>query len=261
MGNNWLQTGIIVLCALLVINIVGLIGLQLDYTPKETSTASDSAVDLLLVVNSDCTDCFDASQYEPELTTLGVEFGAVETVEFDSSAGKKAVKKYDLTRIPALVMSDELAQYETISGAWSRIGTVAKDGSYILQGSPPPFYDLEEERVRGLVSVIYLDDASCEACYDPQVHKQILARLGMGFEEERVVDIASEEGQGLLSQYDITAVPTILLRGEASLYPSFDGLWQSVGRSDEDGTYVFTNLPALEQPYKDLSSGLVMGAS
>lgn len=239
----------VALSIVLLINIVGLVVLYV--APPETG---EGGVDLLMIVNPTCDNCFNASLYQPELAAIGVTFDDVKTVEYGTHAATRAIKKYDITKLPALVFSKELGQYDAVANAWSRVGTIAKDGNYILQGTNPPYYDLGTGKVRGLVSVTYLDKASCDDCYDPQLHRDVLTRYGMVFSNEQTIDVDSPEGQALIEQYGITKVPTILLKGDASLYPGFDAVWQSVGKRFEDGTYIFTNIDSIEQPYYDLEN-------
>ena len=236
---------LIALLAVLIVNIILLVRIG-------SEPSASGIVDVLIVRAPGCDDCFDPAVYLPEFETLGVPLGEAEVYEYDAASRK--IKKYGLTKLPAMVLSEELSQYPLITDAWDRVGTISKDGSYVLAGTPPPFYDLEEERIRGVIDLIYLSDTSCTECYDVMTHKAILARFGMAIGDELTVDITSPEGIALLSQYGITQVPTVILKGEASLYPGFDDVWQSVGSNDGE-TAVFTNLGALGLPYKDLSTG------
>ncbi|MBR9693246.1 hypothetical protein GOV07_04965 [Candidatus Woesearchaeota archaeon] len=233
------------LLAVFIVNVILLF--QIGGEPAATG-----AVEVFIIKAPGCDDCFDPALYLPEFEALDVPLGEAKVYEYKDASRK--IKKYELTKLPAMVLSEELSQYPLITDAWDRVGTIAKDGSYILAGSPPPFYDLEEERVRGVIDLMYLSDVSCTGCYDVTGHKSILARFGMAIGEELTIDIASPEGAALLAEHGLTQVPTVILTGEASLYPGFDDVWTSVGRSDGE-THIFTNLGALGLPYKDLSTG------
>ena len=239
---------LIVLCANLVLYAFTLRG---NITPAPVSVSSEVSVRILAA--PDCTECFDPEQYLPELERLGVTLGNIERL--DGSSSEKVMERYGITRLPALVLSKELGSYPELATSWDRIGTIAKDGSYVLQGVNPPYFDVEEKTVRGMVELILLQDSSCTGCYDASVHQQILGQLSLVFSDVRSVDISSAEGQALIAQYGITSVPTALLRGDYLLYPGFEAVWPTVGSFAEDGTAVFTNLDALELPYKNLSSG------
>lgn len=250
-----------VVAVLLLIILVVNGALLLWLSQEKSVEVNDGSVVMRVVFEPSCTDCFNATQYGPEMERLGVVISDTEEIDRSSRAGKKLIKKYALTRLPAVIFSEELGQNAQIASAWDRVGTIADDGSYVLQGSNPPFLDLESNEVRGFVNIIYLDDASCEECYDPLLHKQVLQKYGMIFESEKNVDVGSDEGAALIKQYNITHVPTILLRGDMNLYPAFEQVWATVGRFDDDGTAIFTQLDSLGEAYEDVATGEVITPS
>ncbi len=242
------------LVALLVINIVGLVGLTAGIHGATQGSANET-IGVRLITPADCPQCFNMQGHIAEMRNLGIPVAEPELLEQGTHAGDSLIKKYGLTKLPALVIDKGLSAYSVVADSWTRIGSIDKDGSYLLEGMPPPFYDLEKKEVRGVISPTYLVDSSCTECYDVSVHAQILARLGMTLGNATTVDVSSLEGKALVERYDITTVPTVILSGEAELYPSFAAVWPSVGRSTEDGMHVFTNLAALGLPYENLTSG------
>jgi hypothetical protein len=223
--------------------------------------ASPEGVKMTILFDPNCDECFDASQYQEEMTRLGITIVELEEIDRTTWSGKRLLSKYDITKVPAVIFSEELGENAQIAGAWDRVGTRGKDGSFLLQGTNPPYLDLESGEVKGFVEIIYLDDASCDECYDPALHKGVLERYGMIFSKEETFDISSEEGAALIAQYDITAVPTILLRGDMEIYPAFSQVWTTVGRVAEDGTALFTGMDSLGEPYKELSTGDVVATA
>lgn len=264
-----LKIVVIVLAAVLVVNAVAIVWLAtapsaaqprvLPGAPQAPANASPSVSLIIVSATSQCDNkCFDASLYQPQLTQIGVNFGTTTQYELGTAEASAAISKYGLTTLPALVFSKELGSYSQIASVWTQVGTIANDGSYVLQGANPPYYDLATGSVKGLVSLTYLNDSSCSQCYDVTLHNQILSRFGMQFSNTSVVDVASAAGKALVAKYGITAVPTVLLDAEAGRYRSFGQIWQSVGTVAADGTYIFTNLTAIGQPYMDLSTGKVV---
>lgn len=252
--KRMLTTAMYILAGLLVLNIIGI--LLLSFTAKDSSSGP-AAVDAL-IIGAPCPECFNMSLLLPQLEEMGVALGDVRHVAHDSRAGEAAIEEYGLTRLPALVLAEEFAAYPDISGSWDRVGRVAGDGSYLLEGMPPPYYAVETGEIHGIVDVIYLTDASCEGCYDVTMHRDPLERFGVAIGKETTYDISSREGQALIAEYEVVRVPTVLLQGELGLYAGFDDVWRAVGTVADDGTYIFVNLAALEAPYRDLASGLVV---
>ncbi len=265
-GKKTLVTTAIVLGVVLIVNIALLVAANVRLSAVASTPAASAAapatqaapaapVSLTIINKPDCPECQNATVFRDELAQIGVNFSQVRTVSYGSSQASSLISQYGITKLPALVFSKDLSSYPNIVSAWSNIGTVASDGSYLLQGALPPYYDLQTNTVRGLVNVTYLNASSCPSCYDVTLHRQILRRFGMALSDERVVDISSPEGKALVARYNISGAPTILLTGDAGLYPRFSQAWQSVGTLEPDGTFVFRNLDVIGGTYLNLSSG------
>jgi len=257
MNYNGLKAIVIALAALLVINIaiIALLLRQPAATPPAgapgpSPSASSPSVSLT-VIAAPCAECFNASLYQPQLANVGVTFGTVTQLASGTAEAQKAIGTYGIQKLPALIFSKELGSYPEVAGSWESVGTIAEDGSYILEGLNPPYYDLATKGVKGLVTLIYVNDSLCQLCYDVTLHRQVLDRFGMRFKEIRTVDVASPEGRALVATYNITATPTVVLSADAGLYPGFDQVWSSVGIAAADGSYVFTELSAIGRPYKN----------
>lgn len=114
----------------------------------------------------------------------------------------------------------------------------------------------------GLVNLTYLVDSTCPACYKAdQVQKPILTQgYGIALNYERAVDISSFEGQNLISRYNITKVPTVLLSADADQYANLKNVWKNVGTVEADGWYVFREMQQLQGViYKDLVTNQITG--
>ena len=82
----------------------------------------------------------------------------------------------------------------------------------------------------------------------------------MGIRSERTVDALSGEGQGLISKYKITRVPTILTSPESDQYTNLKNVWKNVGTVESDGWYVFREMQQLRGAvYKDLTTNQIVG--
>ena len=58
-------------------------------------------------------------------------------------------------------------------------GKYKKNQNYILSSPSPPYKDLTQNKIIGLVDLTMLTDDSCSNCYDVNTNKQILAGFGM----------------------------------------------------------------------------------
>ena len=210
-----------------------------------------------------CTACADLQQGVAGLSDAGIIFAKTETVNATSAAGKDLMASLGIEHLPAMVLSDDLLAYgASVTDQLSQSGFKEVAGKYVFSPQLPPYVDVASGEVRGSVSVIYLTDDACTDCYDAQaLHRPILQRFGLAIENETVIDVSSAAGQALVDAYGIAAVPTVLLRGDVSLYSSLVSAWKQVGSIEDDGTYVFREMSAINQPYWDLASDAFVDAS
>ncbi|MBI2128887.1 hypothetical protein HYU07_01475 [Candidatus Woesearchaeota archaeon] len=213
---------------------------------------------------SSCDSCSDLTGLVPALKNLGIFFESEKTIDASSAEGKQLIEKYKILKLPALVFSKEASQYKEITGVWSDIGSVEKDGSYVLRLINPPYFDVAKSKAEGFVELTYLTDSSCKTCYNVTIHKLILSNpqnFGMAISAERYADISSETGKELIRKYNITFVPTVILSKDAGLYPSLAVVWPQVGSVEGDGSYIFRDLSVLKVVYKNIANNTIINAS
>lgn len=216
-------------------------------------------VKLTIINATSCAKCTDLAATAAQIKAAGVSIYQQSIVEHDSEEGKALIEKYNITKLPAMLLSEDAAYYAVIANAWATVGTVESDGTHIMKQINPPYYDTATGKTKGLATIILLNDSSCTECYDVSQHTPILKRgFGIVTETEKTVDLASSEGKALVEKYKITAVPTVIMTN-ADAYESLQQPWQSVGTIEEDGAYVFRkfeNWPG--NTYKELTTGKVV---
>lgn len=227
---------------------------EAPYVDAATGTVK-GLVTLTLINASSCAECTDLMPGVQQLREL-VAVKDVKIVDKDSDEGKALVEKYSMAKLPGILASSDIAEYP-IASQLAASGTPKKDGSIAL-GANPPYFNASTGKVDGIASLILLNDSSCTGCYDVTMHIPIVERFKVYLGSTKTVDSGSAEGKALISKYSITAVPTILITGDASVYPGLVGIWPSVGTVEKDGTYVFRTMSAISgNQYKDLATGNV----
>ena len=215
-------------------------------------------VDLTHIMDQSCPNCADLTQVINFFKQQSVKFSSEKTVEYDSYEAKELISKFEVQKVPALIISKNILDYPTIEQVWNNLNATEKQGFYALHTTVQPYRDLATNKIVGLVSVIYLKDDSCTNCYNVQVNKQILERnFGLVIVNETTVDISVDAGKALLKQYNITKVPIILVSPDANGYATYAHVWSQVGSVENDGWYVMRRPEALGT-YKDLSTGQVV---
>lgn len=107
-------------------------------------------VDIVYLTDATCSDCYDPIK-EQKLTLTaryGVGLRNERTVDVNSQEGQSLKSKYNITKVPTILLSPEVDQYSRLKEVWKNVGTVESDGWYVFNG------------MKQLGSVIYKDLAS-----------------------------------------------------------------------------------------------------
>ena len=203
-----------------------------------------------------CENCFDVESILKQIESLKVNIENKEILNENEAAN--LIKKYNIKKLPVLILSNDFSYYPSSNLIWEKLaGEITEGKEYLLRESLPPYKDLEEKKVRGLVDVKFIKDSSCTECYNVLVHKNILKNFGITPVSEETIEISSKEGQDLKSKYSITKVPTIIVSSEAEVYPSFKDIFIQVGTKETDSNYIFRKTE-LMGVYKDLEKNQVI---
>ncbi|MBI2144254.1 hypothetical protein HYU17_03845 [Candidatus Woesearchaeota archaeon] len=213
-------------------------------------------VSLAYINDSSCRECFDMMPAVQQLRSQ-IKMKEFKVVEKESEEGKRLVKDYELSRLPAFLVSNAIYEYP-IGEQLAQAGSVKKDKTIALN-SNPPYLNVSTGRITGIAQLILMNDSSCATCYDVAMHMPIVqSRFQVYLGSIKTVDAASAEGNALISAYNITAVPTMLITGDAAAYPQLAAIWPSVGTVEKDGTFVFREMSQIPgRPYKNLATGKV----
>lgn len=223
-----------------------------------TSGRVKGLVSLKLITDPSCDKCDKLGTLLAQISFAGIKIAEQRNITATSEEGKSLTSKYNIDFVPTLILSEDAGEYLIIQQAWAQIGTKEED-AYVLRTVYPPFINLTIGKLRGLISITYLNDTSCTECYDVSTHKLILSSpqsYAMAFDKEEVVDLSSNKGKELVQKYNITKVPTVVLSAEMGVYPSSAGLRQFFS-IEKDNSYVFRQLDVIGA-YKDLAINSVI---
>ncbi|HJO01556.1 MAG TPA: hypothetical protein QF458_01410 [Candidatus Woesearchaeota archaeon] len=218
-------------------------------------------VSSIIISDNNCAVCTDLGLVLQNLKQSGVFVDKEEEFDFSGAKAKALIGNLDIEKLPALLLSDDIEAYPDIAQSMDQAG-LKKQDYYIIE-SQAPYVEAESGKIRGTVDLILLDDSSCSECYDVEIHKSILARLGLAIGEEETIDTSSEQGKQLISQYNLESVPTIILTGDLEVYENLDNVWPQVGTVEDDGAYVFREITAMGQSivYRDVDTGEIKGTT
>ena len=229
-------------------------------SPPYVDTAGNikGLVSLTHILDESCPKCSDLTQVIDFFKQNNVKFSSEKTLDYASSEAKDLIARFGMQKVPALIISKDILDYPAIAQVWDQLNASEKQGFYALHTNAPPYRDLAADKIKGLVSVIYLNDSTCTNCYNVQVNRQILERnFGLVIANETTIDAGSDSGKALLKQYNITKIPIMLASPDANMYAGFVQVWPQVGSTENNGWFVMRN-PEVLGTYKDLGKGSIV---
>jgi len=222
-------------------------------------SAESAKLELVVLTASGCTECFDVhSLLAPLRENPQIQITKEELVEYTSDEGAVLISKYEIARVPTVVLR---GQTDTVFDAASFVQNLGKkdeDGSLVVTNVPAPYVEVASGVVKGKFIITFITDTGCKECYNVETHRQALVALAMKPSEERFVDRLDSEGVNLVAKYKIESTPTIILMGELSEYPQLQQIWSTVGTVEEDGAYIFRAGQSLMGAYHNLTTGQIV---
>lgn len=235
---------------ILIVNLSISLGIN-KIASKKVLEAKEAAKPLEIAVttlqDSSCTDCFDLTNTVSALKALNVKVLEEKVLEVSSVEGKELIQKYNLEKIPTVIVTGQIEKFE--DPAFEK-----KQDALVFIGTLPPYFDVNKNSVVGLVRLTVIKDSSCTQCNDINPFINQFAALGVKIVSEE--DLEYTQAASIITKYKITKVPTVILSSELEAYPTVSGAWSSVGNRSEDGSFVLTSI---NPPYRDLVRAKIVG--
>ncbi|MEM3154570.1 MAG: hypothetical protein QW165_03345 [Candidatus Woesearchaeota archaeon] len=94
----------------------------------------EGLVDITLITDRSCADCFNASALQDLFAqSFNMAFRKSTIIDVASTSGKTYVKKYSIELVPTVVLSKDATAYPNLPQAWTQVGTIEKDGSFVFR--------------------------------------------------------------------------------------------------------------------------------
>lgn len=92
-------------------------------------------VELVNIIDNSCAGCYDVSLQKQIVTGYGVFVFKDSTYDVGSEQGKVYLKKYNITKVPTMLLSPDASAYETFKAVWQQIpvGTIESDGWFVFR--------------------------------------------------------------------------------------------------------------------------------
>jgi len=208
---------------------------------------------LILIKPTNCPQCQDLEAIKKTIQSQDLEIIKESEIISSDNKSQELIKKFEIKKLPALIFESERKIKTSLRQVFEKDSRVVGKTAFIWEQNLPPYFDLTTKKVTGLVDVVFLTNKNCSDCYDVvKTQKPILESFGIKFASEKMIDVASPEGQNLIKKYSIKAAPTIILSKEASAYPQLTQVWQQIGTIEPDGNFVFRKIEVLQVKYENL---------
>lgn len=214
-------------------------------------------VNLTMIEAPDCDICNAEGLMleQVKIILLQSEFlraGSARRIPASSTEARALISKYGIATLPAVVIEGEVARDAEFVLAWKEtVGTLEDNRALVSRVDYPPYYDLENGTVVGLVEGIGIKASGCLECGDPALFLSSLeaSPVAMAFTNTTIYDENDSRAQALIAQYNITKLPTLFLSEKgASAYPVFEQI-RLLG-AIEDGWFILRDVVP---PYVDLA--------
>ena len=182
-------------------------------------------------------------------------------LEIGSDESKQLIEKYNIEKIPAILLQGKTNESATLTQNWPQLGTIETDGTMVLRNIPPIYLETGTGKLRGETNATFVSVPDKNGVFDAEeVYTQILqSAFGVNPVQQETISYASPEGKALLSKYNLEQIPAVVLSGDLNAYNGFPQAWLQGGTVEADGNYIFRNLGAIQGiKYFDLNKNEVV---
>ena len=251
-----LEIAFVILAAALMLILLVNIFLTFELNQNMKKNAADlteklrpAKIQLAVIKNSKCADCFDISSSVSYIKSQKVNVTGEKTLDFASTDAKKLISQYKIEKLPAIIITGEIDKT-------SIQGLQKKDNALLLQSASPPYTNSTNGNIVGRVILYKIYDQNCEKCNDMGFWINQFKLSGIKIVEQINISADSDKGKELADANKISFAPFIILSKDAGVYDVVQKAWQQIGVKAKDGYYILT---LVNPPFINLTTHEVKG--
>lgn len=224
-------------------------------TTNITNITPSAVANIIIISAPGCPRCDSAALLMDQLRTVAPDFnltiGNVSTLEGDSAEAGQLVSRYDIEKLPSLIILPAGLGSEFVSIWESNVGTRESDGALVFRQLLPPYYDVGGRKITGLIDGTVIEASDCPQCMNASIYFDSLesSSVAMVFSNKTLLQENESRAQELITRYNITRLPTFILSSDAEAYEFFTDHIVNLSSRESDGNYV---LRLVFPPYADL---------
>ena len=210
---------------------------------------------LIKIMSDGCDSCFDVEKAVSELKNQNVNITTDEKILSDSQQGKEFISKYNIKKLPTIIVTGEINKSEQLAKYLKEKGEI-KDNKFIYTAITPPYLDTISNQIKGQVQIKHIIDSSCEKCIDLTAISSAFREKGVFIKNEQFIEYNSNQGQELIKKFEIKEIPAIIISEDIDYYPDIKNALIQSEASKKEGFYaVHSKVP----PYIDVATNKVVG--
>ena len=238
----------IVVVILFIINLFFVTSLTSSLKQKflEAEEAARPANIELTIINANCNNCFDIDTVVSTIKSGNVNITNEQTL--NANDAQQLIQTYNIQKLPTVIIKGELNKTNLRS-------TLAESNdALIFINQTPPYFDVQSNKVKGLVVATVINADNCSNCTDIEGFINTLRTNKI--EITRINNLTETQASDLINSYNIEKLPALILSNDASEYKLIKDNWDAFGTEESDGNLV---LRTINPPYKNVSTGKVEG--
>ncbi len=87
----------------------------------------------VIILQDSCTGCYDPLTHMQVLNRFGVFIDNVAEYNASSGVGENLALKYNITKVPTIILSPDASVYSSLNLVWPSVGNVESDGWYVFR--------------------------------------------------------------------------------------------------------------------------------
>ena len=106
-------------------------------------------VQVIKLADNSCAECYDVENHMTILPRFGIYIDKSVPYDISSANGKALVQKYNITKVPTVILSPDVSVYSSVVQVWDQVGTVETDGWYIFRATEQmgTYKDLSQNKI------------------------------------------------------------------------------------------------------------------
>lgn len=104
---------------------------------------------IIYLTDENCRQCYNVNVHKNILASFGMfPFDEV-SVDKESQEGKQLIVKYNITKVPTILLQGDLELYPGFQRVWENVGKITSDNTYVFEAVSQmgTYYDLSQDKI------------------------------------------------------------------------------------------------------------------